>query len=211
MASTKLREVRGLIKEQVPDGPLVLRDVKSLDDLLEKTRDTWAVLYYDSTAAAGNVTLQAAFGKIQKQWALLAQRARENFNIAAVDIGGKYSVRPLAEELRESDLKAVRANRSLLRFHEVTDGSFYRVDDLHSFIALPTMKLHRGDVSEVVQPDNYAPDTEGLDYDGDLSSAEAIYELVMREMEIEGLALGSVESVPVYLRRCFGDALHNMQ
>src|SRR5690349_21290081 len=119
MANHKIREVRGLIKERVHNGPLMLRDLKSLDELLDKTRDTWAVLYYDSTATAGNATAEAELAEIKFQWAALAQLAVDSFNVAAVDIAGQYTVVNLTEQMRTSDLRAVHEDRTLIRVHEV--------------------------------------------------------------------------------------------
>lgn len=214
MAHQKLSAVRGMIKEYTPNGPLILRDLSSLDDLLERTGDTWVVLYFDSSVfAASNVNEEsaAAFRNIKTQWAALSVLARDTYNVAALDIAGKYTVQPLEDQLREEDLRAVKLNRTLIRFHKVTTASMYRVDDFHTFIALPTMKLHRGKVSQLVQDEDFDADIEGLDYDGDLGNVEFINELVVREMEADVLAPGSVESVPARLRRDFQEALRNMQ
>lgn len=215
MANHKIQEVRGLVKEFVRNGPLMLRDLKSLDALLEKTRDTWVVLYYDSTATAGNATAEAELATIKLQWAVLAQLARDSnsFNVAALDIAGQYTVLNLTDEMRTGDLHAVRGDRTLIRTHQVpTDHvEIYRVDDLHTFIALPTIKFHRGDVFQLAHPDSFLVDTEGMDYDGDLSNSQEIFDMVTREMKAENLAVGSVESVSVQLRRDFQESLLNMK
>ena len=151
-----LRNLAGL---QEPGGIIYLSGVEQVDQLLTETRDSFLVLYYDSSNRAvllNNATesecrkneKEKRFQQLRTVWAELAVELQNIVNVALCDLHGNFTSQRALPYLLELDRLDIEKDRSAMRWTELNEHiTMYKVDPLHLFLSLPMAKLHRGDCS----------------------------------------------------------------
>lgn len=213
MASHQVNALREFAGVHAPGEIVHLSgDLGQLDALLERTLDTWVVLYYDSTQP-GDAESDEAFLALQRAWTAIAYDLRDTANVAEFDLQGNSTTRPAFEARVELDRLDILRNRSSIRWTEKTeDDVMYVVDEQHTFFSLPMAKMHRGDHVTVGQwGTSRAADVAGLIFEGDIAVREDVVEAVQNEMRHSDLAPGSIGTSTVALRRAFNESLSNLK
>lgn len=177
---------------------------RRLDDLLLRTHDTWAVLYYDSAKTPNIVD-----GRLD--WSRLESALHGVANVALFDLKGQHSVVSTDEIARQADLAIVSADPYYIASVVQTNRTEYEADALHRYTTLPMVKVHLGDARYPTAGFLFAPDVEGKPYKGEVFDMSAIETAVRSEMETQNRCSGSISTVSVKLQHQYLDALFYMR
>lgn len=188
---------------RTPNSALLhLEDIDSLralDYLMEHTRDTWIILYYNDKES-----FDVNFDELFDLWGKLANQLRNIANVAFVDLS------PLLEMNDNTSLPCSGSCpiNMTTGSHDTTTVLSIDIDEIHTYQRLPIIKLHRGDqINRVYQTDLKGVSFPNLDYE----DTESILRYVMGTFEVDELAEGSITSMSVDIRRRHHDAMVNLQ
>lgn len=182
---------------------LHLQDIdslKALDYLLEHTRDTWIILYYNDKGS-----FSVNFDELFDLWGKLANQLRNIANVAFVNLSPLLEMNNVNTSL--SCIGSCPINLTT-GSPDTTTGAVVTIDEIHTYQRLPIIKLHRGDqINRVYQTDLKGVSFPNLDYE----DTESILRYVMGTFEVDDLAEGSIASMSVDIRRRQHDAMINLQ
>jgi len=173
--------------------------LKALDYLLQRTRDTWIVLYYN-----GKDNFYINFNELFDLWGKLANQLRNIANVAFVNLS------PILQTTYSTSLSCIGSCPVINMNMNMSshDSTTVIIDEIHTYQKLPIIKLHRGDqVDKVFQTDIKGVGFPNLDYEDTAS----ILRYVMGTFEVDDLAEGSIMSMSVDIRRRHHDAMVNLQ
>jgi len=208
MASGDMRYIKHLAEPyKTSDSALLhFQDTESLrilDTLLQRTRDTWIVLYYSSTD-----TFYVNFKELFDLWGKLANQLRSIANVAFVNLNPLLEMTNNNNSGISSSSSSVSCDIGSCSISMTNNESSVMIDDLHIYQRLPIIKLHRGDqVDKIFQTDIRGVSFPNLDYEDTAS----ILRYVMGTFEVDNLAEGSITTMSVDIRRRHHDAMVDLQ